>query len=283
MAGQFGQIAFVVWRESMEALLVIGILNAWLGRNAQGAAASAGRRFLWGGVALGLALAGALGSILLFSAEILDDDQMDYFQILMVFVAAVLILKMVFWMRRQGGGIKAGLEQEARTATASGSWWGLLLLCAIAVAREGSETVVFLYGIVAAGNEGSLWGNLSAGVTGLAGAVAAYGILQAGARCFPWPVFFRVTEIMLLLLAASLVMTGLDRAISLDLVSPLSPPLWDSSWLLDDSRGFGRLLADLAGYRARPELLPVLAYALYWSVVGAGLARSGSGRPARAS
>ncbi|MGV1793515.1 FTR1 family iron permease [Rhizobium sp. A37_96] len=283
MAGQFGQIAFVVWRESMEALLVIGILDAWLGRNAQGAAASAGRRFLWAGVVLGLALAGILGAVLLLSSEVLGDDQMDYFQMFMVFAAAALILKMVFWIRKHGSGMKSGLEREAHKATTTGNWWGLFILCAIAVAREGSETVVFLYGILATAYETSLWSNLAAGATGLAMAAAGYAILQAGARWFPWPVFFRTTEIMLLLLAASLLVTGLDRAIGLDLVSPLSPPLWDSSWLLDDSQGFGRFLADFAGYRARPELLPALVYMLYWLIVAAGLFRSIRRRPSLAA
>ena len=32
MGGQLGNVAFVIWRESVEALLVIGILNAWLAR-----------------------------------------------------------------------------------------------------------------------------------------------------------------------------------------------------------------------------------------------------------
>ena len=52
-----GQVLFIVWRESVEAMLVIGILHAWLSHNA---ADSGGKRWLWGGVALGLVLAAAL-------------------------------------------------------------------------------------------------------------------------------------------------------------------------------------------------------------------------------
>ncbi len=47
MTGFFWQIAVVVWRESMEALLVVGILNAWLVHHADRASARTGRRFLW--------------------------------------------------------------------------------------------------------------------------------------------------------------------------------------------------------------------------------------------
>ena len=91
--------------------------------------------------------------------------------------------------------------------------------------------------------------------------------LQFGARALSWKAFFRVSEAMLLVLAGSLLMNGLDRLISLDVLSPLSQPLWDTSWLLDDARGVGGLLATLTGYRARPELLPVIVFGGYWFVV----------------
>ena len=46
--GQYGNVIFIVWRESIEALLVIGILQAWLGQQGGGArpraALSLGRR-----------------------------------------------------------------------------------------------------------------------------------------------------------------------------------------------------------------------------------------------
>ena len=50
----FSNVAFVVWRESVEALLIIGILSAWLAQNDVN---RRGARYLWGGVAAGLLLA----------------------------------------------------------------------------------------------------------------------------------------------------------------------------------------------------------------------------------
>jgi high-affinity iron transporter len=44
------QVSFIIWRESVEALLVVGILYAWLARTPH---AAIGRRWLWGGVAAG--------------------------------------------------------------------------------------------------------------------------------------------------------------------------------------------------------------------------------------
>lgn len=37
-----GQVLFIVWRESVEALLVVGILNAWMNQNPAG---TAGKRY----------------------------------------------------------------------------------------------------------------------------------------------------------------------------------------------------------------------------------------------
>ena len=50
-----GNALFIVWRESAEAMLVVGILYAWLKRRPD---ARIGMRFLWGGVAAGAGLGG---------------------------------------------------------------------------------------------------------------------------------------------------------------------------------------------------------------------------------
>jgi high-affinity iron transporter len=60
-------------------------------------------------------------------------------------------------------------------------------------------------------------------------------------------------------------MAGVDRMIGLDWLPPLLDPVWDSSDLLDDGRGAGRLLADFVGYRARPSASLLLAYAAFWA------------------
>lgn len=59
----------------------------------------------------------------------------------------------------------------------------------------------------------------------------------------------------------------------------LVDPVWDSSWLLSDSSGIGKILADFAGYRALPALTSVLLWVGYWGVVWA-LLRWVGGKPA---
>jgi high-affinity iron transporter len=266
MTGMYGQIVFIVWRESLEALLVIGILNAWLNHR-DGGRDLTGRKFLWYGVAVGLLSAALLAVVLLFFEGLLEGDRQDYFQILMALVAASLIVQMVAWMRKNGKTLKHTLEQGAEQAATKGNWWGVAILAASSVAREGSETAVFLYGVIAAADQSTYWLNAAAITSGIAAAAATYGALFVSAWRFPWPLFFRLTEITLLFFAASLFMTCLDRLIGLDIVHPLTAPLWDTSWILNDSQGLGGLVGSLTGYRARPELLPLLTYAAYWLLV----------------
>ena len=65
MTGIHGQVAFVIWRESLEAPLVVGILHVWLTHHAGAKATATGRRFLWGGVVAGLASASLLAVVIL--------------------------------------------------------------------------------------------------------------------------------------------------------------------------------------------------------------------------
>lgn len=70
-----GQILFVVWRESFEALLVIGIIYAWIKRHPD---AGTGIKFLWGGVALGIVLSIILALLIYGVFNVLDDTGQSF-------------------------------------------------------------------------------------------------------------------------------------------------------------------------------------------------------------
>src|SRR5207244_8261867 len=107
-----GNALFIIWRESAEAMLVVGILYAWLKRRPD---ATVGLRYLWGGVAAGVGLALALAAVMLGLASVLSDDALEYFQLAMMLIAAGLIVQMVFWMCRHGRPftkeLAAGMQQ----------------------------------------------------------------------------------------------------------------------------------------------------------------------------
>jgi len=202
----------------------------------------------------------------LFGEALPDDAQMAY-QTAAVLIAAALIVQMVFWMRRHGRTLKRDLETSLQNAADRSNWWGVFVLALIAVAREGSETVVFLYGTLAAARSGAVLAPFAVALFGFGLALGTYYLLQLGGRFLSWRVFFRVTEIMLLFLAASLLLTGVDNLIELGVLPSLSGRLWDTSAILPDSGPVGGLVGALTGYRARPDLMQLLVYALYWSLM----------------
>jgi len=278
-----GQVLFIVWRESVEALLVVGILYAWL--NNGDAAARRGLPYLWAGVAAGILAALALGAALLGFSELLSGDAQTYFQIAMVLIAATLIVQMVFWMRRHGRTLKRDMESSLQVNYQADNWWGVFFLVALAIAREGSETAVFLYGIGMGQHEASRGALILAGMLGLALAFLTFYLLQLGGRIFSWRRFFQVTEIILLLLAAGLLLNGAEKLLdlllessdwfsSLSFASDLTAPVWDSRWMLDDSSTVGNLVSTLTGYRARPALMSVAIYVVYWLAISVAFGKS---------
>lgn len=255
---------FIVWRESVEAMLVVGILYAWLRQHAHSAR---GLRWLWGGVAAGIGLALALAAAMLGVLVHLEGDALEYFGVAMVFAAAALITQMVFWMRRRAHGLRQALETDAAHAAQRANWFGVLVLAALAVGREGAETVIFLYGLFLEQHGLALAGFLAAAALGLVAALVTFWLISRGGRWLSWRTFFRISEVMLLCLAAALLVNGTERLIGMGWVPALLDPVWDSAWLLDDGRGLGGLAAAFAGYRAHPALFTVLVYVAYWGCV----------------
>jgi high-affinity iron transporter len=250
--------AFIVWRESVEALLVVGILYAFLSRSGW----RAGLRWLWSGVGVGLVLAGLLAAAITLAQSELAGLALDWFNTAIVLLAAVLIVQMVVWMRRHGASLKRELETGAAQAASTADGLGMATLAALAVAREGAETVVFLQGVAAAGSSNMLVGS----GLGLLLALATFWLLSRGSRWLSWRVFFKVGEVLLLLLACALLTDGVDRMIGMEALPTLVDPAWDASWLLDDMRGPGALAAAFAGWRARPAGTVVIVWAVFWTL-----------------
>lgn len=266
-----GNALFIVWRESVEAILIVGILYAWI-RERGGD--RIGLRHLWTGVVVGACLAVLLAVAMLSVQTQLAGTALDAFQAAIVFAAAALITHMVLWMRRHGRQMKRELEEGLQRAATGAGGLAAAVLAAVAVAREGSETVLFLYGLaLERGGAELAWLFGGAGLGFLLALLTAW-LIAKGRTIISWRAFFRSTEILLLLLAASLMTGGLEKLISLEWVPPIVEPLWDTSALLDDGSVAGGLVAAFTGYRAQPSLALVLAYLAYWAAVWLLIARA---------
>jgi high-affinity iron transporter len=251
----------VVWRESLEAMLVVGVMLSWILRQPDPAPL---RRGLWSGVAAGIGLAGALGYAAYAAQSEFAGEALERFQLAMVLAAALLILHMVLWMHEHGRRMKRELERQVeRAAATTRAVLGVAAITALAVAREGAETVVFLYGLGMEGKGAALqlFGGAAAG---FAIAAATAWAMARGAKYLNVRSLFRISEFLLLLIATSLLVAGVDRMIGMEWLPALVDPLWDASGLLSDAGGTGRFLADFVGYRARPAATVVIAVAAFW-------------------
>ncbi|MBA4360825.1 MAG: FTR1 family iron permease [Pseudomonas sp.] len=270
------QSMFIVWRESVEALLVIGILQAWVSQQHQGDRLA---KYLWAGVVLGLMLSGLLAVLILFAGEAMSGSASEWFQAALALVASLLIVQMVGWMHRHGRTLKHDLQRHADSHLARHGGAGLLLLALLAVSREGSETVVFLYGSGAQLRGPQLGLFAIGGAMGLVLSALTIALLHSSRRFISWQRFFSISEAVLLILGAALLVSGTERIggqlLAMDLpevmYSLVGDALWDSSALLSDSHGLGGFLAGFAGYRATPSGMTLLVLAGYWLTVGGWL------------
>ena len=263
-----GNAFFVVWRESLEAFLIAGILYAWLqGNDSSGK----GKRALYIGLAAGVGLALLLGWALLTVQDELTGNALEAFQIGTLLIAAGLITQMVLWMRKNGRQMKARLHADLAAAAEKSGFFGVAVVAALAVAREGAETVIFLYGMSQEGDYSALIGGALAG---FAGAGATAWLAAKSLARLNIALLLRLSSILLLVLASALFVAAIDRLIGAGWLTPMLDPVWDSSSLIDDTTKAGKLLADFSGYRARPALTTLLAWAGYWLLVVIGYRRT---------
>ncbi|WP_193014858.1 FTR1 family iron permease [Proteus sp. FME41] len=265
-----GQVLFVVWRESFEALLVIGIIYAWIKRSST---PQQSMKYLWGGVGLGIFLAIILALSIYGVFSSLEDMWQSLFMIIMEILACILIVQMVYWMNGQGKSLKTNIENELAQKTQQQSAWGILLIIAIAIAREGSEVVVFLSSHIMALNTQTALPFFIEVFIGLLVAALTLWLFLLTSKVVSWRYFFTITGFLLLFLAVSLLLKAVEEItnllIEIDVELPdfLIYPLWDISHILDDSSVFGNFLVSFFAYRSQPIGLSVVTFIVYWVAV----------------
>lgn len=245
--------AVIVFRETLEAALIIGIIAAatrgLVGRG----------RWLFVGVMTGLVGSVGMAALADRIAQWAEGTGPDLFNALVLGIAVIMLAWHNIWMSHHG----AQMAREARLvgqAVLSGGRapHAIFLVIALAVLREGSETVLFLYSLLT--GEGGVAAVLLGGALGLAAGALAGWILYAGFVRVPVKWFFSVTGVFVLLLAAAMASQMARFLAQADLVPSLANPLWDSSALLTNESPLGTLLHLLAGYEARPSGMQVVFY-----------------------
>lgn len=251
-----GAAFLIALREGLEAALIVGIVLAVLRRLGR----PGYRGTVWAGVVAATVLS-ALGALGLNALGIVLEDRSEgIFEGATMLLAAGILTWMVFWMQRQGRGIRAGLEADVRRAVSSGARRLLWTLSFMAVLREGLEMALFLTAASFQAEVEQVW------VGALFGLIAAIGLgwlFFAVGKGLNLRLFFGMTGLLLLLFAAGLVGRGIHELQDGGMLPTIVDHLWDINSILDEKGPLGLFLRSLLGYNGNPSLLEVAAYTLY--------------------
>lgn len=253
----------ITWRETIEAALIVGILLTFLHKIGQ-------RKYFktiyWGvGWAILASLAFAAASNLL--AVFLEGDGEAIAEIGILFLATIVLTHMVVWMHHNAREIKGELQQQAEAAIAKSRLWALGMVAFIGVFREGIETVLFIWGLFLQGAAGeSVGGAIAGGFIGVALGIGMAWVFFKGFGHLDLRIFFRISGIILLFMAAGMLSSGIGKLIANGWFPGLIEPVWNTSWLLSERSLVGSLVSGLFGYRSSPSLMQMLFYLLYFPV-----------------
>jgi high-affinity iron transporter len=243
----------IVFREVLEAGLIIGIVMA-----ATRGVVGRGRWIMIGIVAgiLGAAIVALFASAI---SEAFEGSGQELFNASVLAIAVVMLMWHNAWMARHGREIAAEMRSIG-TAVSEGtkSLAALAIVVGLAVLREGSEVVLFLYGIFASGTSGTAL--LTGGLLGIAGGAVFTGLTYFGLLAIPTRYIFSVTSWLIALLAAGMAAQSVQFLNNAGFAEVLGRTVWDTSWALSESSLLGKLLHTLIGYTERPTELQLLTY-----------------------
>jgi high-affinity iron transporter len=244
----------IVFREVFEAGLIIGIVlavtrsvpyrNQWIG----------------GGVVAGVlaaclvaVFAGALSNLFAGMGQ-------ELFNAAILCVAVAMLTWHNVWMARHGSEL-AGELRSAGQAVVEGSksLLALAVVVGVAVLREGSEVVLFLYGVVAAGGDSALSVALG-GLAGLALGAMVCLLTYFGLLRIPMRALFATTTVLIALLAAGMAAQATHFLEQANWLTTMDTVVWDTGWILSDSSIIGRALHTLIGYTDQPTAMELAVY-----------------------
>ncbi len=251
--------AFIITlRDGLEAGLIVSIVLAYL--------KASGHRPHFRTVLLATVAAVALslgvGAGIFVAAGEFEGRAEAAFAGFVTLTAVAFTSWMIVWMKRQAASIRRSLEREVATAIGMGSVLALALIPFSAVLREGLEASVFLFAATRTSTP------LESTVGAAAGIVLAIGLawgIYSGAYRLNLRLFFNVTGILLIFLAAGLLAHGMSELQEASLL-PTFAHVWDMNHIIDDESGVGLWLKAVLGYNGNPSLLEVIAYPIYLAV-----------------
>ena len=258
----------LVFRESLEALLLISIMLAYLNKTDN----SNSKRYIWygSGFALGTSVLSGIVIWILYGG--LSSALQKLFEGGAALIAVVVLSTMIYWMATQGRKIQQDIHNKMDTLLMKGGQLALISFAFVAVFREGLETVLFLTPFVVV----DLLSTLSGTILGVIGAsLLVYLIYRTGLR-INLHQFFYFTSILLILLAGGLAGYGVHELLeffstigidlgwistpAFQLAIPVGHPLHHKGII-------GSIFAVLFGYTVSPEWARLIVHISFIAII----------------
>ena len=245
--------AIIIFREVLEAALIIGLIMAAT-RNVAG-------RIRW--ISTGIA-GGILGAILIALlansiTNLADGMGQELMHATILFIAVLMLSWHLLWMRKHAVQITQQMKRTGHEITMGDKEPVILaVIIGLAILREGSESVIFLYGLTAAGSNSSEL--LLGGSMGILAGVFAGAVLYFGMMRIPTGKLFQVSGWLILLLTAGMASQGVSYLVQADFLPALGYDIWNSSFIISEQSALGRVLHILIGYVDRPMGVQLLTY-----------------------
>jgi high-affinity iron transporter len=256
--------ALIVFRESLEAALFVGIVAA----ATRGLAARGS--WLSGGVAIGVLGALILAALAPHISGLFDGLGQDVINIVVLSVALSMLLWHCIWVATHSKEMAMDAQRLGRSVQdGERKPWALLTAVALAVLREGAETVLFVGGAITGGN--TTFGEVAMAVVIGVGCGAALGfVIFAGLSRVPTKNIFAVTNVLIAILAGSIASQLVKSLAQAGFIERWSAPVWDTSHLLSPDSALGTLLHALIGYDATPSGAQLTSYLAVLALIYAG-------------
>lgn len=248
------QIALVVFRECLEISMILGIISV--------ATKSIQNSLVY--VTAGVMLGTILSALMAFIASSLDFTLGGYgdelVNVSIIFLTVLVVSATAIWVKNYSYKVSNKMDNLAlRIERGVTPKLMLALVVAVTIFREITEIILFVSALTTA-YELTPIDYLLGFLSGVGGSVVISVAIYYGMSKLAVRYLFKVSFLMLILIAASLASEAAGMLTSIGVWGLYNEPLWDSSWLISDFSFMGKILKTLIGYNSQPNMLQVMFY-----------------------
>ncbi len=266
---------FLALREGLEAVLVVVILLLYLRKTNQ--------RIYYKYVYLGIILATivSIAFAIIFSLAfggftgILE----QIFEGTTFIISGIFILTLVLWVSKEGSKMRENLEGKVKDSIKTQKVFSISITTFIIIIREGIELILLTTGAtsISSLNQVSV---ILGSIIGLAISILIGVLIFYGIQSINLSIFFKITNVMLIIFAAGLITYGIHEFIEAGIINPIINEVWNIKHILPEKfpdgnpstpeflEIIGALLKALFGYNANPSLLEVIIYPVLLISIG---------------